>query len=568
MRWSDDAFPFVIAAFLLIAGAAALPPLTFTGDEPRYFLVAISVWLGEGLDLSSKAYSQWFLDNEGYALPWTIERGQHSIVHSVLLAPFAGLGGLSAARWAQVAMGLLSLLSFRVILRNLQLSNYLIILISILMISIPVLPYLKLLYSEIWLFCIVAWLLAVLSTPVFHARSLWIAVALCCALVFVHIRMVPIACGFGIFALVRAVSSHIDRRQLGFVSIALAAAIALWFWYQSVIAGAAGLTASAPFSPSSASVSDRLAVQLAGYRHGLLLHAPVYLLGVAGLVVGVRDRRPLAITAGAALVAYVLAFMWGTASESYTARFWVGAIPLLLLGILLWIDKATLRPLPWLAAFPVIAFSAAVTVAFFRNPDLLLINRFHSVMFDNWFSAGLPFNVALHAAWDSFQLGDIIMYERMNALPIIGIISAATIALVLAVAERTWISIVGAIGIWAVVGLVCSVSAMEEIKRGAKVTIVAAEDGSRELEVRFKKPRSVHGFRIKSVSDILMWGVPGRPKSFAFDVLDGEGNVINVGKASGRQINLLDIQNPIGGIRLRSVPASAEWPAERVRFFN
>ncbi len=76
------------------------------------------------------------------------------------------------------------------------------------------------------------------------------------------------------------------------------------------------------------------------------------------------------------------------------------------------------------------------------------------------------------------------------------------------------------------VALVIGASTMTELKRGVKATVARAADGRRELEVQFQRPREVRGFRIRSISDIPMWGDAGHRESFEFEILDANKNVI------------------------------------------
>jgi hypothetical protein len=92
--------------------------------------------------------------------------------------------------------------------------------------------------------------------------------------------------------------------------------------------------------------------------------------------------------------------------------------------------------------------------------------------------------------------------------------------------------------------------------------------GRRQLNVRLSEPAHVRGFRVGRLSDILIWDTPDRPKGFEFEVLDKSGDVLQRGLTSGRQINFLPIDRKVSRIRLRAIPAGANWPAADTRLFR
>ena len=170
-RWESRVI-LPISLLIVLAGAYVLPPLTLTGDEPRYLFASFSIWSGHGLSLSNEAFNAWFTETHGFDLAHASGYGSHSIVHAAVLSPVVGLWGLQAARWASVGVGLVGLIAFRTIVRNLDLSPRYTLVIALLMLTLPVLPYMKLLYSEVWLFSMTAWLLALASAKTFTTARL------------------------------------------------------------------------------------------------------------------------------------------------------------------------------------------------------------------------------------------------------------------------------------------------------------------------------------------------------------------------------------------------------------
>jgi len=553
---------------ILLVGAYLLPPLLFTGDEPRYLFASYSIWSGHGLSLPNEMFNWWFERTHGFAVAHSTGHGPHSVVHAALLSPIVGRWGLEPARWASAMVGVVGLVAFPTTLRNLALSPRYTLVIALLMLTVPVLPYMKLIYGEIWLFSLVAWLLALVSAKTFTTPKLVASTALCVCLVFIHLRAAPIAGVFGAYIAFRAFREGvIGRRHIAATAAVLCLAILVWLRYQIMISGGVTQSASPAVAPSPSLFLDRLAIQLAGFRHGLLLYAPIHLVGFAGVLVAIRHRTQLGVLLFLLLVTYMFVFVWGVASESYTARFWVVAMPIVLLGTALWIDRAW-NVTAAVGVLPIAVYTLAMTVALFNSSQLFLENRFHSVVFDELVEKGVPFNFALYAPWDPFDLTGIEMIGEKWTAGVLTLLAGFLLALVLLCARGARARAVGMAAAIGLSGLVGYWSHLDLIELGEAEYAVASGGERRQVEVAFKAPTVVRGFRVGRISDIPLWNEPNRPKSFEYEVVDVTGGTLMRGRASGRQINTLSIGQPIAGIRLRGIPSEAEWPVEDTRFFR
>jgi len=106
----------------------------------------------------------------------------------------------------------------------------------------------------------------------------------------------------------------------------------------------------------------------------LFAYAPVWLLGVAGLLVG-TVRGSALVRQALVLAAIAAATSVGRdAGESWPARYWIPLIPMFAVGFCAWWDNAR-RPLPRLVATLLVAFSLVNTVLFFYAPNDFLENR-------------------------------------------------------------------------------------------------------------------------------------------------------------------------------------------------
>jgi hypothetical protein len=129
--------------------------LYFTGDEPRYVYYAYS-YAHEGVfvgnldnwkDYLNKSNQNFFEPNNGSPKPG------HSVVISFLISPFTKILRLNELRILSVITGVLGAVLLFFLIRKLTMSHEISLFISLItLITIPVLPYLELLYSEIWLF--------------------------------------------------------------------------------------------------------------------------------------------------------------------------------------------------------------------------------------------------------------------------------------------------------------------------------------------------------------------------------------------------------------------------------
>jgi hypothetical protein len=238
----------------------------------------------------------------------------------------------------------------------------------------PLVAYSGLVYADVILFALVAWAVFALLDD-----RLYLAVVLAWLLPIVHIRSVPLTLGLLIAIAVRAICESSRGRRLrltALVSILALTFVALQFRLYGTLTGPAFSTTQ----PSVRSLLERLGFALFGVRQGIVTYAPWYLIGFAGLVAGALRRHPVYVGALGLLTAYVLGFIWSDASESWPARFWVAAVPLLGIGIAYWL-RAGNRIVTVAIVFPLFAVGASNLVLFAMQPDWFLENRRSSITY-------------------------------------------------------------------------------------------------------------------------------------------------------------------------------------------
>jgi len=134
------------------------------------------------------------------------------------------------------------------------------------------------------------------------------------------------------------------------------------------------------YAPSLGALPNRLIMQLYDVRQGLLAYSPLYALALAGLFSGTIHRNRLCTYSLALLTIYIGTFIWSTAAESWTARYWVAAIPFLAVGLVFWMRRAS-HWVHWLPALPCIVLSVINSALFCEQPAWFLENRRASITY-------------------------------------------------------------------------------------------------------------------------------------------------------------------------------------------
>lgn len=383
----------------LIAAQFPLRHMMITGDEPGYIYKSLS-----------------FLDTGGFSMPlarfgaempqfqWIVASGSylgqgHPVFMSLLGAPLLGLFGIAGLRALSTLCGLIMLAALALMLRPRFGPAAALFAAGFSAFTLPVLAYTHLFYTEMMM----AMLLAA-SWALGRAEGRVCALAaVACALLlpFVHIRAAPLApvlAAFAVFPLWR----RGDRRGVALALGLCALGAALFVLQQELLFGrlVAGAEATFPFTLSSAFA--RLSVQLTEFRHGLFTVNPACILALAGLALGLCRREGLAGQAALLLAVYVPPMVFGTASESWPARFWVVMMPALGVGLAYWLLAA--RGLPARASGALLLLFAFVnSLILLRHNDAPLLNRTGDLTGDSLFPLHNRFDIAGLLPWDPYD---------------------------------------------------------------------------------------------------------------------------------------------------------------------
>ncbi len=361
----------------------ASPRPAFTGDEPRYASEGIALYSHGTPTITT---SEWtgFLRRSGlapaaYPSAASIDavRAQ-SIVPGLVFGPFVRFGNLDSGRAAAFALFCFGLAGLSRGLRRAAPADASWVTVAIVAgavaLSMPLVAYSDLMYADVILFALVAWaVFAILDD------RLYLAVVLAWLLPIVHIRSFPLALGFLVAIAVRTTREPWRGRGPGLIVLSCILAVA-FVAFQFCLYGTVTGPAFSTTQPSFGALLERLGFALFGVRQGIVTYAPLYLIGFAGLVAGALRRNPPCLAALGALGAYVLGFIWSDASESWPARFWVAAVPLLGIGIAYWLCDGK-RIVTVAVGVPLFVIGASNLVLFAMQPDLFLENRRSSITY-------------------------------------------------------------------------------------------------------------------------------------------------------------------------------------------
>jgi len=333
---------FVCAAMVYMATAWRLAPLVPGGDEPHYLVIAQSVWRDGDLRIENNHQRGDYLEYFGGALrPDYLKRGTDGQIYSIhlpglpaIIAPVLAMGGYGLVK---LFLALMSAAATAVAWRAAyQVTGHAAaawfgwagtaLAAPFLLLSFTVYPDGPGAVAVMLAFAMVAALHDRASRPGWW----WAAAGVLPALLpWLHPRFSVLAAALGLVFAGRALRDLRPARALvGFIAVPAASAIG-WFGYYYAIYGR--------FSPSAAyghytqmsagRVPTGILGLLVDQQYGLLVYAPVFAIGAAGLAALARGQRRLAlewtaIVAPYAAVTAMYHMWWGGFSSP--ARF-IGA---------------------------------------------------------------------------------------------------------------------------------------------------------------------------------------------------------------------------------------------------
>ena len=377
-----------LAIALIIVGlgavGASVHRMAFTGDETRYAAQGVALYSTGTLHPNAPTWAA-FLDRSGlssaaYPLA-SVAAVAPAIGPSIVFGAFLRLAGLDGGRWAAYVAGCIGIVALTLLLRSLVrpwIATWTIVIVTF---SLPLVAYVRLVYPDVLLFALVAIALLLL-----RRERRFASVVVASALPFVHMRASLLAATLVAIVMFDAAQHAATRSKILRLGAFFGAAMILLATIQHRLYGNVLGPAFPSYPPSLARFVERAGFQLFDVRHGLLAYAPIYLIGIAGLIAAVLARDRFGTYAALALASYFVTFVWSTASESWTARFWVAAIPMLAIGISFWISRIS----QWSGWLPVVPCALLTLVNFglyCREPAWFLENRRASVSYAELFFA-------------------------------------------------------------------------------------------------------------------------------------------------------------------------------------
>jgi len=362
----------------ILLGLAALHlrigELSFTGDEPHYAFSGLRFD-----DAFSRHSAQWNwarflaqsrLSPASYGYDRFVVLAQSALV-GVALGPSL-LFGLGAGRWCNFGFGCLGLIALASALnagvgRRKGSNTAVALTIAIVAFSLPLVAYMRLLYPEVLLFTAAALALRSLLAKHYLATAL-----LAVVLPLVHARALPLSIAFVALILLDGLR---ERRRAALSSIAMYCALEIGVAVlRQRWPDAFGGTAFPTYQPQLDLFLWRAGLAFFDVRHGLLAYAPIYLIGFAGLIAGVLKRNRACTYCALLFLPTFLTFMWSNAGDSWTARFWVLALPFLAVGLTYWFASIK-EPAAWALTIPSVLLGVLNTALLADEPEWFLQNR-------------------------------------------------------------------------------------------------------------------------------------------------------------------------------------------------
>jgi len=389
---------FICLAILVLAVLLLTKRQELTGDEPRYLMYSASFLHSGHFVMSLTDFQKLYFDASGNtadAMP--AGAGGVVLLNGVylpaLLSPIGLLFSSTGLRFATLIAGLIGLYYLYKLCQRLSDSAAPKLAVATAAFSIPLLPYLHLFYMETFVFALVCVTWERLQKIDRTVSADALTAVLILLIPFVHMRGSVVSVALYAFFLWQIYRRGLHARALCLVTLAVGAAVLLVVLNVEIYGSITGPvnTARPPLPSEWFSV---IAMQLFNVRHGLFAFAPIWLLGYAGIWIGVMRKSKIGVQA---LVLATIAALTGVGvnpGECWPARFWVMSVPMLTVGLCIWWPVGKhflLRSI----ALALIAVTLANTVLFISRPNIFLENRQSTVSYQWMFDRVGKVNVGV-----------------------------------------------------------------------------------------------------------------------------------------------------------------------------
>jgi hypothetical protein len=422
---------YLCVAGLVITGLGArlTTKLPYTGDEPRYLLQAVS-FASHGVPVMPEAdyeelraahHNPMSLFQYSFrSLQGDARVPKHPILISLILAPLTATSSLEIIRLLPFVVGVTGLCFLAATLVK-QTSSQFSALACFLpaVLGFPALPYQFLAVPEIFLFALSAiafWSLS--SGPREKISGYAPAIVCSCIAPLVHMRGLTLFAATGLYFIYGSTRTS-NWRRLATAGLIFLGALICFCALNLFLARWLGAVDTLPVWKRNAVLN-----MFVHYRHGLLPYAPIWLLSFAGLIGGLRRRKPWALPA----LFFLIAFLTGSShaiGEAYPGRFWVQAVPVLALCLSGFTEGAMRVAAKGIIYLPLAALSLANSIVFVFHPDLHLAARSGALPYDFVFKILPAFHFGL---WLDAPDSSVV---RLAAIAfcalVIGVVASASI---------------------------------------------------------------------------------------------------------------------------------------------
>lgn len=368
-------FAFLVISFflmfLLIFGNWQI----LTGDEPRYLMYAYSSMAHGRFVMTLDEWSPLYKAVTGSPANSLPVGGGGTVLMNgvyvpVLLSPVAFFFKLNGLRFVALLSGLCGLFFLLRLCRRVGSPVGAILSVFVAAFTIPLLPYLHLIYMEAFLFAMVCVIWDRLQE---EGRNDIVTGLLAIFIPLIHMRGSVVAAVFFGALLWKQYRNGQAKKAMALAVVAFGALVAFMGLNIAVYGAITGPVNSAR-PPMPSEWFSVLSMQLFNIRHGLIVYAPVWLFGIAGLIAGAVKRIRLA---SQGLVLLGVAMVTGVGvnpGECWPARFWVLSVPMLAVGFCTAWELGKSVAIRGIGAI-LLALSLVNAAIFFLIPNAFLENR-------------------------------------------------------------------------------------------------------------------------------------------------------------------------------------------------
>lgn len=378
-----------LITFFFIANSK-IKELNWTGDEPRYTYFIVGLSENFKVSPSAKIWEK-FTSSSGLTNTQVYIGDNnipaHSLIGPLIYSPFQKLLHLDlyGVRFITLIFSLISIILVYFTTSKLFHNNYISFFstVSVIFTNIYI-AYSALVYMEIILAFLISILCLVYVSNIEIKRKFLIMEGIIFLLPVFHLRTAVITILVGGFLGYNIITKklYLSRKFLVFSFILGISSALIFYYYQTTIFGSIFKSATYAVQPTFFGIIPQLMTGFFSYRHGLLTYAPSLIFAILGLIYSIKSKYGLFFLL--IFIGGASTLIWGTASESYSGRFWVFLFPIFIIGLGFYLNRIisikTFYKYIFLISFVLLQIvSFWNSILFIEKPVRYLENREYSV---------------------------------------------------------------------------------------------------------------------------------------------------------------------------------------------